>query len=55
MASSTFLAPNASARFADIIAVPGNPLENVRVLEDVRFVMKGGEIYRYQPLSESRR
>lgn len=32
-------------RFADIIAVRGNPLENVRELEDVRFVMKGGEIY----------
>ncbi len=30
---------------ADIIAVPGNPLENIRVLEDVRFVMKGGEIH----------
>lgn len=32
-------------RFADIIAVRGNPLDNVRELEDVRFVMKGGEIY----------
>ncbi len=31
---------------ADIVAVPGNPLENVRVLEDVRFVMKGGQIYK---------
>lgn len=29
---------------ADIIAVPGNPLENIRVMEDVRFVMKGGQI-----------
>ena len=27
---------------ADLIAVQGNPLENVRLLEDVRFVMKGG-------------
>lgn len=26
---------------ADLIAVAGNPLENVRLLEDVRFVMKG--------------
>jgi len=32
--------------FADIIAVDGNPLENVRLLEDVRFVMKGGKIYK---------
>jgi imidazolonepropionase-like amidohydrolase len=30
---------------ADIIAVPGNPLENVALLEDVRFVMKGGKVY----------
>lgn len=27
---------------ADLIAVPGNPLTDVRVLEQVRFVMKGG-------------
>jgi imidazolonepropionase-like amidohydrolase len=31
---------------ADIIAVPGNPLEDIRVMEDVRFVMKGGEIFK---------
>jgi len=30
---------------ADIIAVPGNPLEEIEVLEDVRFVMKGGKVY----------
>jgi len=35
-----------AGRLADIIAVPGNPLENVRVLEDVRFVMKGGLVYK---------
>ncbi len=32
--------------YADIIAVRGNPLEDVRELEDVRFVMKGGEVYK---------
>jgi imidazolonepropionase-like amidohydrolase len=31
---------------ADIVAVAGNPLENIRVVEDVRFVMKDGEVYR---------
>jgi imidazolonepropionase-like amidohydrolase len=33
-------------KLADIIAVTGNPLEDVRVLENVRFVMKGGKIYK---------
>lgn len=29
---------------ADIIAVKGNPLKNIRLMEDVAFVMKGGEV-----------
>jgi imidazolonepropionase-like amidohydrolase len=32
--------------FADIIAVPGDPLVDIGVTEDVRFVMKGGQVYR---------
>lgn len=32
--------------FADVIAVDGNPLENVRVLESVKFVTKGGIVAR---------
>lgn len=32
---------------ADIIAVPGNPLEDIGALEKVSFVMKGGVIYRH--------
>ena len=31
---------------ADVIAVAGDPLENVQLLEDVRFVMKGGVVYK---------
>jgi imidazolonepropionase-like amidohydrolase len=31
---------------ADIIAVPGNPLEDIRVLQHVSFVMKAGVVYR---------
>ena len=33
-----------TGRFADIIAVDGDPLADVSVMEKVRFVMKGGEI-----------
>lgn len=31
---------------ADIIAVQGNPLDNISVLENVSFVMKDGEVYK---------
>ena len=33
-------------KWADIIAVEKNPLEDVRVLEDVKFVMKSGVVYK---------
>jgi imidazolonepropionase-like amidohydrolase len=33
-------------KYADIIAVSGNPLEDVRLLENVKFVMKEGKIYK---------
>jgi len=32
--------------FADVVAVPSNPLENIRATEAVVFVMKGGRIYK---------
>jgi imidazolonepropionase-like amidohydrolase len=31
-------------RFADLISVDGDPLDDVTVLEDIPFVMKGGEV-----------
>ena len=36
----------AEGLLADLIAVPGNPLEDVSVMADVRFVMKGGKVFR---------
>lgn len=31
---------------ADLIAVAGNPLDDIKLLEDVRFVMKGGVVHK---------
>ena len=31
--------------YADIIAVPNDPIADIRALENVTFVMKGGEVY----------
>ncbi len=36
----------APGRFADIIAIDGNPLDEVELLEDVAFVMKGGKVFK---------
>lgn len=33
-------------KLADIVAVPGDPLRDIRVMERVGFVMKGGVVYR---------
>jgi imidazolonepropionase-like amidohydrolase len=35
-----------AGKYADIIAVNGDPLSDVRALEHVDFVMKGGEVYK---------
>ena len=35
-----------AGKLADIIAVRGNPLEDIKALMDVVFVMKGGEVYK---------
>jgi imidazolonepropionase-like amidohydrolase len=32
--------------FADVIAVPGDPLQDISVVQRVKFVMKGGVVYR---------
>ena len=35
-----------AGRFADLVAVAGNPLEDITTLEHVAFVMKGGVVYK---------
>jgi imidazolonepropionase-like amidohydrolase len=37
-----------AGKWADIIAVEKNPLDDVRVLQDVKFVMKAGVVYKGQ-------
>ena len=33
-------------KYADIIAVKTNPLDDIKILENVSFVMKGGTVYK---------
>ena len=35
-----------SGKIADIIAVPGDPLQDIKLMGDVRFVMKAGTVYK---------
>jgi imidazolonepropionase-like amidohydrolase len=39
----------ATGKLADLVAVPGNPLQEIRTLERVTFVMKGGEVFKHPP------
>lgn len=36
----------AVGKYADIIAVVGNPIDEIKLLENVQFVMKGGEVFK---------
>ncbi len=36
-------------KFADVIAVPGNPLDDITALERVSWVMKGGVVHKQDP------
>lgn len=35
-----------AGKFADVIAVSSNPIDDMRVLQNVSFVMKGGKVYK---------
>ena len=36
----------APGAYADLVAVSGDPLKSVKELENVRFVMKGGSVFK---------
>jgi imidazolonepropionase-like amidohydrolase len=40
-----------AGKWADIIAVDKNPLDDIRVLQDVKFVMKAGVVYKNEGVS----
>ncbi len=39
-----------AGKYADLIAVEGNPLTDIAVLQKVEFVMKGGQIVKHTPI-----
>jgi len=41
-------------KWADLIAVAGNPLQDISTLEHVKFVMKAGEVYNDERGSQAR-
>jgi imidazolonepropionase-like amidohydrolase len=51
LGQSAKLGQIASGKLADVIAVNGDPLKDVTVLEHVGFVMKGGVVYRGRGIS----
>ena len=46
LGKSELLGSIKAGKYADIVAVQGNPLEDIRVIEHVKFVMKDGKVYK---------
>jgi imidazolonepropionase-like amidohydrolase len=46
LGKSDFLGSIKAGKYADVVAVPGNPLDDISVLEHVKFVMKDGKVYK---------
>ena len=42
------MSPAVSGHAGRRIVLPGDPLVDIGVTEDVRFVMKGGQVYRHE-------
>ena len=42
-----------AGKFADVVAVPGNPLDDITLMQKVDFVMKEGVVYAKQPNSQA--
>ena len=53
-ASSTSIGTIEAGKEADIVAVPGDVLKDITATEHVRFVMKGGKIFRNETASATR-
>ena len=45
----------APGAFADMIAVSGDPLQDIKTLESVQFVMKDGKVFRSESGQEMKR
>jgi imidazolonepropionase-like amidohydrolase len=51
---STSVGQLAAGFFADVVAVPGNPLERIAVMETPSFVMKNGSVYKQDGKTQAR-